>query len=379
MAKSTPALATMSSAMLPPTPNDGESTKYRNKVTQCFDDILDVSTQMLVQQQLKTIQLDINVTNGFNLSQQKILHEKVNLFHSLLDDLECTLETSKTFTEHIAKLGKQREEEKLKKDKEREEELERTRKRLEDEEQKAKEKAEQEEKKKTEEEHVQSQKVGNIDNESQLLNFNSSNDIESTDKLDFLVDTPSNLLADFPTKNDDLINSFAETASNKNNKIEEKVNEDKMESNKAASEENKLTSATPADNGNTNNMGASTFDNSNPIDMSMFSGLDGNGFDLGNFGSLDTPSLVTEPTAPEVKHNDSNNVNENAEKMIDQLNVENENVEKNDKSDTNTNNDNNTIGDNTDDYLTLNDFNDLNIDWNANGDPEDIDLNIFNI
>ena len=40
---------------------------------------------------------------------------------------------------------------------------------------------------------------------------------------------------------------------------------------------------------------------------------------------------------------------------------------------------NDPLQDPGDEYLTLNDFNDLNIDWNASGNGGDLDLNKFNI
>lgn len=84
---------------------------YKNKLTVCFDDILKVGAEMMMQQQLKNVQLDSYLVNGFSQSQQKLLKEKVKLFHGILDDLETSLSQSSSYLETLTALGKEKEKE----------------------------------------------------------------------------------------------------------------------------------------------------------------------------------------------------------------------------------------------------------------------------
>ena len=91
-----------------------DSTKtmtYKNKLTVCFDDILKVGAEMMMQQQLKNVQLDSYLINGFSQSQQRLLKEKVKLFHGILDDLETSLSQSSSYLETLTAIGKEKEKE----------------------------------------------------------------------------------------------------------------------------------------------------------------------------------------------------------------------------------------------------------------------------
>ena len=90
------------------TPEEIAPTQPKNKLTQCFDDILKISSEMLLQQQLKTIQLDSKVSNGFNASQQRSLKEKINLFHGILDDLEISIAKSFDYVDTIVEISNEK-------------------------------------------------------------------------------------------------------------------------------------------------------------------------------------------------------------------------------------------------------------------------------
>lgn len=70
------------------------SGREENKLTQCFDDILRISAELLTQQQLKTIKVQDKITNGYSMGQQRLLQERVSQFNSMLDSLDVSLQTT---------------------------------------------------------------------------------------------------------------------------------------------------------------------------------------------------------------------------------------------------------------------------------------------
>ncbi|EDO17954.1 hypothetical protein Kpol_1010p72 [Vanderwaltozyma polyspora DSM 70294] len=372
--------------------NLGGGTGGKNKLVECFEDILEVSSQMLVQQQLKSIQLDNSVISGFNQGQQKVLLEKVTLFHSILDDLEITLNKGKNYVDELTKIGKDKEEERervrrAEEEKKRLLEEEEKKRLLEEEEKKRlqleKEKREEEElkkKKKLEEEQELELEKLKEQQQQQQAEKDKSNEENNSNNLTsptFFLDTPTDLVTDItgsnksaqtPQQVESNLVTAATSASLDNqspnlNKLDSSSNKDKQVNNDQQSENNNQTLTTSA------------FDDPNSLDISMFPGLDGGAFDLGSFGASDMNSLSNNlSTGSNNANNDSNNLS---------LLASNENQSStNNNSDTNNNNNNNnesSVPVNTDDYLTLNDFNDLNIDWNTTGDPGDLDLNGFNL
>lgn len=291
---------------------------HKNRLTECFDDIMKVAAEMMVQQQLKTVQLDSSVVNGFSQAQQKVLSEKVHMFHAILDDLQTTLAKSKSYvgTIHEIAVGKQKAKEKERADlKKRQEEEEQQRKNKEEEE-----KARREEIEKKADEQRQPQSKPDT-------------------AAGFPLDTSGGLMSEFVGSPDMPMGmGQPQTASGATPGQQRQV------PGSQPSPQSELRQSQPSDLGGMGSM-----------DISMFPGLESSGFDMGTFNSGPTGGSRSENITAEAS-------GPNAEP--------------------NANDDSNgfSMGDNGEDYLTLNDFNDMNIDWGSGGgDPGDLDLNGFNI
>ena len=385
---------------------------HKNKLTQCFDDMLKMSTEMLVQEQLKTIQLDNGITNGFSGEHQKNLKEKFHMFHGILDDLDITLDKCASYVETLNKIGLEKEEtrrkeaaleeERKKKKLEQEQEKQRLAKEKQqrEKEQKEKEKKELLEKKKKEEEEAKAKAKESAAAAVQTTAGSSSNN-------------PLDLMDDMQLSFDDNIGMNVDNNNNNNNKdtgITTGFGDD-LGTNKPgilaisadSNDIDPLTSLTSPikssgkNNSNTNNKddiknrtnatliengSNSVFNDLDNMDMSLFTDLDNTNFDP----LADTLTSTTDLTTKSTGDNNNNNNNTNDTKKP----ATNENAGKDiNLTDSNVNPDANNLNDGLnmmdplqdmgDDYLTLNDFNDLNIDWNAGGDSGDLDLNDFNI
>ncbi|AMD21272.1 HEL008Cp [Eremothecium sinecaudum] len=314
-----------------------------DKLTQCFDDIMKAATEMMVQQQLKTIQLNSEVAAGFRKSLSKSLGDKVRLFHSILDGVESTLSTASEYLNAVdeeamkAKQWQKQQEEELRR--KQFEEIEKSRK--------------------LNGGSAGMQGMGN----DQYPNHQQS-------PLDLKVPSPNRLLSDLDTGNIDA-----------------------QESNRGVSEK-----AFSAEFGDLNDM-----------DISMFGGMDGQGdFSLEDFNMGN--SNVSSTNKNEIGNhgmnnmsindrNNGNNVPNNGSayltsKPSNGLSKSPKHLQSDSISSMRSNS-NNPSGQssteqvsklatqqgsmNPDDYLTLNDFNDLGIDWNTTDDNNELDLNDFNI
>lgn len=346
-----------------PFPNSPQlsSPSHRNKLTQCFEDILKVSSEMMVQQQLRTVQLDSSVVNGFSQIQQRLLGEKIHMFHAILDDLETTLYKSKTYVQSVYDYGLEREKQKQK-------EREEVRRRQEEEEarKQAELKKQLEEEKKAQAEELQNQEY----NQSRIGTANSDMDT----KMNFSMDPTNGLLADFGGNEPDLNIPGVLTAKERpadSNQSPIELNSDLRTGHQtpqtAQSSLNQGSNhkQTPQQQKKQHLQQARNDSNDLGMNMSMLSGLENGNLDMGDFNTR----------MNEVKDKDNVNSN-NIMPLADNFAGSSGN-----NNDTPTLNDApaNNLGDNEDDYLTLNDFNDFNIDWNTTGNPGDLDLNDFNI
>lgn len=301
-----------------PTP----SPLHSNKLTQCFDDIMKVAAEMMVQQQLKTVQLDASVINGFSEAQQKVLSEKVHMFHSILDDLETTLSKSKSYVGAIHEIG-------VEKEKQREQERIEQRRKQEEEEQRKNEELEELRRRPEPEQRVEESR---------------QQQMEPDNRLDFQIDGTNGMLTNLDDSSRNMNGSPGMVMSARSQVA--------MTPRESQQQSPQNVQGQPSRGERMGEMGN--------MDISMFPGLDNSGFDMGNFGG---------------GINDSDkNGDRNTDSMV--------NFDK-----PAAGNDNNTaenpssvyMADNGDNYLTLNDFNDLNIDWATNGENGDLDLNGFNI
>ncbi|SJM88509.1 uncharacterized protein ZBIST_4698 [Zygosaccharomyces bailii] len=319
---------------------------HKNKLTQCFDDIMRVAAEMMLHQQLKTVQLDCSVVNGFSYNQQRVLGEKIHVFHAILDDMETTLDKSKSYVEAVYETGREKE---IKKEREREE----LRRRQEEEERKTK---EQEELKRRQEMELkaQAQQAQQQQQQQQQQQHHQQNGGSNPDpKMEFPMDSSGSLLADFPGSERAPIERNAAQS--------QKVSSDSMQPNLSASPQlgsNAAPSAASERVKQEQGLPQHDLGDLGSMDISMFPSMD-TGFDMGNFNSETDAGKMNGPSdaaASIARPDDGNDIG----------------VTMDDPS-------NNGLVDNNDDYLTLNDFNDLNIDWAATGDPGDLDLNGFNI
>ncbi|QLQ80374.1 hypothetical protein HG537_0D03750 [Torulaspora globosa] len=296
---------------------------HNNKLTQCFDDIMKVAAEMMVQQQLKTVQLDTSVINGFSEAQQRVLSDKIHLFHSILDDLETTLSKSKSYVKAIHQIAveKEKEKERQRIDQRRKQE-------------------EEEQRKNRELEELKNRPVS-----GQRIEDNRQHDIEPENRPEFPIDRTSGMLMGNLGDDGRNINGSPSMAMSAQSQIAMTPGDSQQQSPR-----NSQGRPTQGDDmGEIGNM-----------DISMFPGLDNTGFDMGNFSTgINVPEKNGDKTAEPINNFEKpsgttdNNASGNPETGY--------------------------MADNGDNYLTLNDFNDLNIDWAANGDNGDLDLNGFNI
>ncbi|AQZ17657.1 MED2 (YDL005C) [Zygosaccharomyces parabailii] len=317
------------------------SLVHKNKLTQCFDDIMRVAAEMMLHQQLKTVQLDCSVVNGFSYNQQRVLGEKIHVFHAILDDMETTLDKSKSYVEAVYEIGREKE---IKKEREREE----LRRRQEEEERKTK---EQEELKRRQEMELKAQ-AQQAQQQQQQQHHQQNGVSNPGPKMEFPMDSSGSLLADFPG---------SERAPVERNAAQsQKVSSDSMQPSLSASPQLGSNAAPSAGGRVKQEQGLPQHDlgDLGSMDISMFPSMD-TGFDMGNFNSETDAAKMnghSDAAASMARPDDGNDIGATMD----------------DPS-------NNGLVDNNDDYLTLNDFNDLNIDWAATGDPGDLDLNGFNI
>lgn len=328
--------------MVTKTETKGGKGSHNNKLTQCFDDIMKVAAEMLVQQQLKTIKLDPRTTHGFTQTQYRSLRDKVHLFHSIMDDLDSTLTTSSEYLDTVTQSAVEKK--KLQQQQQEEEEAAR-RKQLQEEEEEKRRKQEQQLQKNTPTEP------------QQRLNQTP---------IDLTAPTPGSLLNDFDSNTNE--------------------------------------------NGSASNF-ASEFSNLNDMDLSMFGGIEQDDFNMNDFNTTSATSNISRNNASSASNasmrtannmndgrnnadksssdgngisnnsitNNSNGSNNNNNSINNTVNSDNGKNNNNNNSNASNNSNNNNGNNNPDSYLTLNDFNDLGIDWNATGDPGDLDINDFNI
>ena len=424
-----------------------------------------------MQEQLKMVQLDPAVANGFTANQKQLLRDRIHSFHGILDDLDITLSRCTEYIETVSRIGLERErarQEELKRleeqrrQREREEAEAQLRRQRELEEQEAKAKA----KAKAEAEaQAQAQAKSKVEPETEAKteiqartnslnnnetkngnnNNNSSTNIPgATDILDDMKLYYGNNSDPNSLDNNKLLYSFDDqnltmdsvatgVGSNSNNNNSNNSGNGNTNGPKPEPS-NSITISSPTSQ--RQNLGqregqqqdeqsmGGMFGGLDPMEMSLFTDMDdpnlrttsnsgadalgasntnqldlvdtnfganfgngmlgndtlnglgaaggegssttaagGNGNGSGGGGGVDGSIL-----------NDQNNIN-------DPLNLGNP---------SNGNDGNSIMGnamnelndplqDPGDEYLTLNDFNDLNIDWNASGNGGDLDLNKFNI
>lgn len=329
--------STMNSLSNPPS----HLPAHKNKLTQCFDDIMKVAAEMMVQQQLKTVQLDPSVVNGFSQTQQRILSEKVHMFHAILDDLETTLDKSKTYVDTVYEIG-------MEKEKQKEEEREQLKRR-------------QEEERKQKEELKRRQEMEKEAQEQQQVI-----PVESDLKLDFSMDTPSGLLADFAGRNDDIDGSGINMQENQQKSVQAQPGLtpfSQQQRQQSSHQKQQLSQQSPVNANETLQQPTGELSDLSNMDISMFPGLETSGFDMSNF------NVGIDGTKTNMNNNRNVEPTGNIQKSTE-TNGENNSLNEAPS---------NGMNDNGDAYLTLNDFNDLNIDWTTSGDPGDLDLNGFNI
>lgn len=366
---------------------------YKNKLTACFDDILKVSAEMMMQQQLKNVQLDPYMVNGFSAQQQNTLKEKIHMFHGILDDLENMLSKSTYYVDTLANLGKESKRQKeleLEKQREQEEEekkqklleLERKKKEQEEEEEKKKKQKEEEEKRKKELEEQERKKKEQEEEEKRRRQQEQDGDKQQSmfDGLDF---TNADLDTSQPgTSGQNDIKSPTMGAG------PQSAGTDKPNTTDGPDKTNPPIAAF----GLGDSQSGGLYNDLNTMDLSMFSELDGGGFDASGFDTANTSNAnATTNSVPNNNNpatNDSNMNNDPTAAMnaFDGTAAgNNETLGQGEKLEFDQSNpsamlgNDINMGDNGEDYLTLNDFNDLNIDWSAAGEGGDLDLNGFNI
>lgn len=335
---------------------------YKNRLTACFDDILKVSAEMMMQQQLKNVQLDPYMVNGFSAQQQNTLKEKIHMFHGILDDLENMLSKSTYYVDTLANLGKESKRQKeLELEKQREQEEEEKKQKLLELERKKKEQEEEEKRRRQQEQDGDKQQsmfdgldFTNADLDTSQPGTSGQNDIKSptmgAGPQSAGTDKPNT--ADGPDKTNPPIAAF----------------------------------------GLGDSQSGGLYNDLNTMDLSMFSELDGGGFDASGFDTANTSNAnATTNSVPNNNNpatNDSNMNNDPTAAMnaFDGTAAgNNETLGQGEKLEFDQSNpsamlgNDINMGDNGEDYLTLNDFNDLNIDWSAAGEGGDLDLNGFNI
>ncbi|CCK72512.1 Med2p KNAG_0K01510 [Huiozyma naganishii CBS 8797] len=388
----------------------------QNKLTRCFDDILRLSSEMLVQQQLKTIQLD--TVNGFTQDHQKVLSEKIHSFHGILDEVDVTLLNAVRFVEKFDAVSKEKELERVKQ-REREaqitaEEEARKKRELKLEQQQQQQHQLEQEQQELERMRKEEQERSNKKDESAGFTQSSTDlDLMGELKMDFDNSDPTSLLSTFgdvggpidlsgPSNTD-----MTSTQTSDNYKQESKRDADNSKNNPSNISDNTadfLLETNPSELNNKNNNDNTNSElpqNKQPAarepQNTMFNDLDS--MDMSLFAELDNPKFGASSLETPPMGNNANSGEANAESrnLGNSFEGNNNNDTINDSNTNNINNTNNNndkmkdsngdtnaldpssmdpLQDNGDDYLTLNDFNDLNIDWNAN--PNDT-TDIFNI
>lgn len=271
---------------------------FNNKLTECFDDIMRISTEMLVQQQLKTLQLDSTIVKGYSNAQQKTLSEQIHAFHSFLDGVELTLISTSKYVDILKKSGLERA--KLKK----------------------------------EQDELQAKKQRELEDDNSNKNkFTSGLESAISGSLGFDGLPGQNISNDNTINAVDAINGSNSNTNGKNS------------------------FGNIPDNTNIHNSNFNTKFDLNDMDLMMFGGIDNqNDFGLSTFDTNSTNPGVDIPSKQ-----DSANVYANTSKQEQTQSF---------RIDMSNNN-------GSDNYLTLNDFNDINLDWNATGDNE-LNLADFN-
>lgn len=345
---------------------DVQQGPHQNKLTQCFDDILKISTEMMVQQQLKNVQLDSYMVNGYTTAQAKNLREKVYLFHRFLDDLETNLSKSSAYVDALYALGKQQvdlkrqQEEEMKRKQEEEEKLLRQQREKEEADRKRKEKEEEAKRQQveasndTKQQQPQSQPQQSMDlnlgfDMTTMGGYGNNGKNVMSPSVDSNMPTVAatdaqSIFGDLNSMEMSMLTGFdAESDFNTPATVNMNDHNTSMNNNNNTSIKN-------------NNNNANSTDNNSKLTSTQVS------TDL-NMAVNNNPSIEADNDL-ELKKSDELG-------MANYLNDEPSNA---------TDNAGLTSGlPDNDDYLTLNDFNDLNIDWTAGGDNGEMDLNGFNI
>ncbi|KAM3161162.1 Mediator of RNA polymerase II transcription subunit 2 [Lachancea thermotolerans] len=258
---------------------------HQSRLTQCFDEIMKTAAEMLVQQQIKSIQLSSDIAPGYTQKQYKSLGDKVHAFHSVLDDLDLTLSASKSCVDKLALEAQERKQEA---EKQRIKEEEEARKKL-----------------------------------SEMQKPETSNTATS-----FPESTPGTML-----------NEISKTG---------------------------IAGADSGSRGSNNNVAtgaayANDFNELNDLDLSMFGGMEQNDLGLADFGE------------------NAMNSNANGGKDNTHEGGFNAAITPGNNEGTNGNQGTDVSSANPESYLTLNDFNDLGLDWNNTEGQGGLDMNEFNI
>lgn len=390
---------------------------YKNKLTSCFDDILKISAEMMMQQQLKNVQLDPYMVNGFTTQQQHSLKDKIHMFHGMLDDLENALNKSNYYVESLASMGKESRRAEMERLKEEEERKKRLReeeeaaaaaeaKRKEEEEAKAKaaaeakRKEEEEAAKRKDQEQEAKAKAAKAKAEAEARAAKVAAEEEEKrkrlqeeeekqkqqqsmfDGLDFTTDLSGD-------NNNNSTNNSSNNMKSPMGMVQASMGDD---ANKKEGSSRPFGSDTQK----------GLYGDLNTMDLSMFSDLDASTFDPASFDTSANSNTNSNNNNSNNNSNNNNNNNNNVDNKVggnsndNNQNSDNTNAAFNiqgnadsgmgqDQLDFDQSNpsamlgNDINMGDNGEDYLTLNDFNDLNIDWSTTGEGGDLDLNGFNI
>ena len=258
--------------------------RQENRLTQCFEEILRLSADLLTQQQLKTIKVDSKVTSGFSKTQQKVLGDRISQFHSILDSLDVSLQETAEYvdavTQNAARVKKQRQEEQYEQERRREEQ-----KRL--------------EQQKLEQQKLEQQKLEQQKLEQQKLEQQKLEQERYSAK-----NTPMDMLTNFDAEVPAAVSQATQPFNTE-------------------------------------------FADLNGMDLSMFDTMD----NQVGFGGLQSTSGPGEKKDPEMNFNDTNVAPSSV--AVPESNPNS--------------------------YLTLNDFNDLGIDWNAANENNELNLEDFNM
>ncbi|SCU90766.1 LADA_0F06326g1_1 [Lachancea dasiensis] len=286
--------------------------RHHNKLSKCFDDIMTAAAEMMVQQQIKSIQLSSDIAPGFTQSQHKLLGEKVHAFHSVLDDLDLTLTAARNSVDSLAAEAL-----------EREQKLREQQRLQEKEDQKMKE--QEEERKRLEEARKSSEQA-------------------PASGGDYAESTPATFLNE--------ISKTGLAASKSNIKVD-------ASGTTASDNGNSNIGGNAGDNGSGSNGNFSSgFNDLNDLDLSMFGGVEESDIGLGNFDDTQLAPPQDKNPGNQMAYS-STMTPSNGRDPNDMLSDE--------------------AGGNPDSYLTLNDFNDLGLDWNTSEGHNGLEMDEFNI